>query len=498
MTIVLEQVPAASRVPFVSIEFSAKNAVQGLQKKPYRALIIGPRHPTASGILPVLTPRLITSEGQAQQFFGAGSILSNMVARWFSLNRQTELWAVAVGETDIGASASRLVTISGPSTEAGSVYLYVAGRRLAVPIGAGLTAAQVATAVVNRINSLPTLPCSSSAVTDSGATATFTLTAKGGGSLGSEIPLAWNFGEGEAFPAGVSGAPANYFKLGSGVGEPELAEVWSAIGPSQFDIIVQPWVTPAELTATEQELALRWGPQKQNDGLAISATSVDANAAIALGITRNSPHVSVLSAFRSPHPSYEWASALGAIAAIEGAADPARPLQRIALTGLLAPKQIDLPPIETRNLMLFSGVSTHTVDAFGVPQIERLITTYQKNTAGTPDSAYLDVETVLTLSFLRWSLRNRILGKYPRHKLADDGTRFSAGQLIVTPKILKAECVALFGEWEANGLVEGVGQFKRDIQVERNTSDPTRVDMILPPNLVNQLRIVGAQIGFLL
>ena len=91
-----------------------------------------------------------------------------------------------------------------------------------------------------------------------------------------------------------------------------------------------------------------------------------------------------------------------------------------------------------------------------------------------------------------------MLLRYPRHKLADDGTRFGPGQAIITPKIGKSEAIARFELWEELGLVEGFEQFKRDLIVERNAQDVNRLDFLLSPDLMNQLRVVGAQIGFLL
>ena len=51
---------------------------------------------------------------------------------------------------------------------------------------------------------------------------------------------------------------------------------------------------------------------------------------------------------------------------------------------------------------------------------------------------------------------------------------------------------------QQEALVEGFDQFKNDLIVERNSDNPNRVDILLPPDLVNQLRIVGTKIQFLL
>src|SRR4030095_7153981 len=92
--------------------------------------------------------------------------------------------------------------------------------------------------------------------------------------------------------------------------------------------------------------------------------------------------------------------------------------------------------------------------------IERSITTYQHNAYGQADPSWLDVQTPATLQYLVRTLRMAILTKFPRHKLANDGTRFGAGQAIVTPRILKAELVSQYRIDEFNGLVEDAVNFK--------------------------------------
>ena len=127
-----------------------------------------------------------------------------------------------------------------------------------------------------------------------------------------------------------------------------------------------------------------------------------------------------------------------------------------------------------------------------------MITTYQLNGAGAPDTSYLDLNTVLTLSYLRYDWRTFIASRYPRHKLASDDVRPAPGQAIITPSIGKAEAVSRFAQWQDLGLVEGIEQFKTDLIVERNSQDPNRLDFLLPPDIINQLRIAATQIQFLL
>ena len=109
---------------------------------------------------------------------------------------------------------------------------------------------------------------------------------------------------------------------------------------------------------------------------------------------------------------------------------------------------------------------------------------------------HVAVEAVFTITWKQRSrsrgirIRNRILNGYPRHKLTSDATRFGAPGRDYA-KIAKAEAIAWFRQMEEIGLVEGFDQFRNDLVVERNASDPNRLDFLLPPDLINQF-IVGA------
>ena len=58
--------------------------------------------------------------------------------------------------------------------------------------------------------------------------------------------------------------------------------------------------------------------------------------------------------------------------------------------------------------------------------------------------------------------------------------------------------IALALEWERDGLVENLDQYKQELIVERNDSDRNRADLMIPPDIVNQLRIFAAKVQFIL
>jgi phage tail sheath gpL-like len=142
------------------------------------------------------------------------------------------------------------------------------------------------------------------------------------------------------------------------------------------------------------------------------------------------------------------------------------------------------------------GMATQSVKVPGVAQIMRETTTWQVNSFGFSDDAYTDATTLATLTRLIREQRQAITSKFPRHKLADNDTRFGAGQKIVTPNIIKAELVAQYRVQEFQGLVENVRAFKDHLIVERNISDPTRLDVLWPPDLINALRIFAVLAQF--
>jgi phage tail sheath gpL-like len=165
------------------------------------------------------------------------------------------------------------------------------------------------------------------------------------------------------------------------------------------------------------------------------------------------------------------------------------------MAGILPPVEADRFTLQESNLLLYDGISTFYVDAGGVVRVQRLITTYKTSPAGAEDVSYLDVNTPLTVGYIRYDWRNYVQRKYPRHKLADDGT-YAIGQPIMTPKLGKAEAIARARVWADLGLVENVDEFAKAVACERSLTDRTRQDWMMPPDLVNQFIVGATQIQF--
>lgn len=487
MSISFNQVPANLRVPFVYVEFDNSNAVQGPQLQPYKGILIGQK--LAAGTITALTPTLITSADQAAVLAGAGSMLHNMAQAWFASNQYTPIYIIAFDDPGAGVAATNTITITGTPTAAGTLTTYIAGRRVQSAVALAASVTVIAAALAAAINADTSMP-----VTAAAAAGVVTLTNKHKGLHGNDLDVRLNY-NGETTPAGVVATivlPVN----GSGV--PVFAPLFAAMGDEFYNVWVNPYTDTASLADINVELQSRAGPLRQIDAVAFGAKKGTVGALSTFGSGLNSQFLTIMATQNSPTPTWEYAAEYGALAASYLQRDPARPLQTLQFSWIKAPKITDRFTNQERNLLLFDGIATSRTTPDGFVAIERTVTTYQKNSFGADDTSYLDVETIFTLSYLRYDFRNAILRKYPRHKLANDGTKFGDGQAIVTPNVIRVECVNKFREWESIGLVEGVDQFKRDLIVERNISDPNRLDVVLPPDLVNQFRVMGVKLSFIL
>lgn len=483
-------IPNAIRVPFVAAEFDNTRATQGPALLPYRALLIGQRRSTGTGVANTLYR--ITSAADALLLGGRGSMLHRQAIAWFANNQFTELWVGVLDDNGAGAIASGTITVTGPATATGTIYLYIAGVLIPVAVTNADSANTIAASINAAINANLDLPVTSAVVTN-----VCTVAFRHKGLVGNDCDMRVNYQDGEKLPAGVTLA---FVQLTGGTSNPILTTLIASLGDRWFQIWAHPYTDATSLTAIEAELSSRFGPMRMIDGVAISSSSGTQSTLGTLGDSRNSQHSCIVAQpGKNPvTPPAEFGAAVAAVAAYYANIDPARPFQTLPIAGVRAPAEADQFTFTERNLELYDGISTSKVAAGGLVQIERLVTTYQTNPAGAADESYLDVTTMLTLLYLRYAFRNLILAKYPRHKLASDGTRFGAGQAVITPKIGKAEAIGWFRQMEEAGLVEGFDQFKRDLIVERNASNPNRLDFLLPPDIINQFVVGAAKIQFLL
>ena len=486
--IAFNTIPIDVRTPGQYLEIDNTKAVKGLPSMSRRMLFIGNK--LAAGTAAQNTLKRINSAAEAVLHFGRGSVLHEMLTAARAANLTADIWAMAIDDLAGGVQATKTITVTGPATGSGTLALYMNGYKFGVGVTLGDTATVVATAIAAAINARLDSPMTAAA-----AVGVVTCTARHKGAFTQDIDICTNYYPDEVLPAGLAVVVAN---ATAGTGNPDIATALAAISLETYYTIATPWNDTTNIVKLETELAARWGGMDMRTGHVFVGYLGNFAAASGYGAARNSPHVTVVGVKSAPTPSYMYAAVLAAVCEGSGAIDPARPFQTLALPGLLPPALADRFTRQERDLLLRDGISTYTVDQGGNVLIERVITTYQTNAFAIDDVSYLDLETKWTVDFMRFAFRARIALRFPRHKLADDGTSFAPGQAVATPNIIKGELLDVARQLELSGILEGFSQFKNDLVVVRSLVDTGRVNCILPPNVVNQFRVFAASVQFIL
>jgi phage tail sheath gpL-like len=437
-------------------------------------------------------PIPIGSQAQANQWFGEGSELARMFKAFYGNNFANEVWGCGIIQPTSGTAATAALTITAPPSNAGTLHLYVGGEYVPVNILSTDTVDDIADAIAEEINNTDNIAVSATA-----ATGVVTMTCNWKGVGGNEIQVSLNYygsRGGQQTPVGLGILLPGTGFLTGGVGTPNINNAILNMGDEPYEYVCSPWSDSNTLFEFDQEFGFtdtgRWGWARQLFGHYFGAKRGTYADLLLFGETNNSGVISIM-AFEqhSPSPAFEWAAAYCAKAQRALINDPARPLQALSLNLIkLAPHHQRFDFVEL-NSLASTGLAIQKGGSDNQPMIAREQTTYQLNLYGNTDDAYELVTTLATLAKLMRNQRQAITSKFPRSKLADDGTRFGPGQAIVTPGIIKAELVAEYRQDEFNGLVENTQQFKAHLLVERDPNNPNRCNVLYPPDIINQLRI---------
>lgn len=485
------------------------NSAANLFSQEQKTLLIGQM--TEEGTAELNIPVLVTRLDQAREAFGNRSQLARMYEKYRKTDAFGEVYCLPLsggitaaseddddedgdGETNstpvitFGSVASGTIVVDGSSDEAGTLFFRIAGQLVRCGVGKGDSLSAIAINLAASINANPYLPVQAYPSNN-----VVTLTAVHAGDAGNEIKVFHNYSGAAGGESTPSGLTVTVNQLSGGSGSPDLDDAIAAMGDEPYDFIVCPFSDTNTLSALAEimnDTSGRWSYLKQIYGHVYAARRDTLSGLVGFGGLRNDQHATVIGMEpMNPEPAPEFAAAYAARNAVFLRVDPARPTQTGELIGILATKPESRFLMEERQVLLTNGIATATVSSGGTVMVERAITTYQRNKYGDKDVSYLDSETMFTLTTILRRLRTLITSKYGRHKLANDDTRFGAGQAIVTPAIIRGELIAEYARMERLGLVENADLFAENLIVTRNADNANRVDVLFPPDLVNQLRI---------
>lgn len=470
MTIQFDQIPGSIRKPGTYIEFNTRCAVNTLPQNRQKVLLVGQR--TAEGTIAEKVPTVLASDVQAAEYFGFGSHIHLMARAALKANRYVALSAIALDDSPAGIAANGTLTVTGPATASGVLTLWIGYQKVEISVASGDTADAIASALNDAIAAKPDLPVTSTVL--AGA---LTIIAKNKGTLGNSIPL--------NVDAANSCAPYTVAPMDDGGGDPAVTGALDVVASEQYELIASAWNDAVSIASLKTHLDFVSGPLEKRPGYGVFGFTGSYAAGVTLASGNNSGRM------RCPYlrgtRSLPWELA-AAYASVEAyVEDPAMPLDTKELTGIHAPAITDRLTRTEQENCLYNGLLPCEVGPSGVPQIVRAVTTYTVNASGVEDISMLDINPVKIMDYTRKSVIIRI------------DNRFRPGK--ITAAILKrirTQILDVLFRLEAAEILENVEANKDAVVVERNGADPTRVDVVIPTDVVNGLHIFAGRIDLIL
>ncbi|KIP13361.1 phage tail sheath family protein [Burkholderia sp. MSHR3999] len=482
--ITIPGVPQGVRVPF--LYFGVDNSKAGYFQTSERVLLIGQKLP--GGSAPVGLPVQII--GNESGLFGESSMLADMARIVRKKSGFAEMWALPLSDAAASIKGQWTITCEVDATTLktpGLAGVYIGGVRYATTVLLGDTAADVATGIANAIAGDPQAKVSIASVNGG----VVTLIANHAGETAGQIDVRVTY-RGAGAP--VTGVALTVAQTTVGAGNPDMTAALATLGDEPYKWVALPYTDSVSLATSRMffdDLNGRWAAMRMVYGQAFAARTTDTPAELAaFGGTNNDQHLSILGLYRTPSSPWEVSAALAAYALVHlsDAPELSRPEQTLELPGIYAPEIPDCFNKQVRQMLYYKGIGATTVDQAGVVRLDRLLTTYQVNGLGAADNSYLDINTMAQIMYFIEYMNNGVSTAFPRVSLKDDGNPVFPGQFAVTPSVIRTHVIGLADQLADLNVIENVDEFVKLLLVQRD-SDPNCVDMILPPDFVNQWRI---------
>lgn len=433
-------------------------------------------------------------QGDPRTLFGNNAMLVDMVDKARANAPIQEIWALPLADAVAGVAATGKITVNAaafPVAGAATLSVWIGEWRTRVICYVTDDEDTLAARLITAINA--TERCPVTAVVNGTNANEIDLTARHKGTIGNSIYLDTNY-YGDEGP--LAAKLFTFTQMSGGTGDPDVTSALANLGDDEYDWIVGPYSDAVNLGAFSTFLngqSGRWSPFKQLYGHYLGMKVDTVSNLMTYGETYNDPHLSIFGIYRSASPSWCWAGAIGGRMAfhLSEAPELSRPLQTLDLIGILPPKAPANRPAQTdRQSLYFSGISSYHVDGkTKTASIDRLITTYQNNEWGSPDPSWLDVNTLAQSMYAIRAIRAAVTGQWGRAALMDENPDGLEG--VATTPDIRATIVHEYNRLHRLGVVDNPDLFEAKLIVERNAVDANRVDIYLPADHVNQLRIIA-------
>ena len=448
-----------------------------------------------------ITPTWSNSQTNMAALYGPGSQIARMDAQRRANDPFGEWYIMPLPDDPQSVAATGSIVFSGTATAAGVIALYIGGVSVPVAVTSGMTAAQAATAIAAAVNANTNL-----AVTASASSGTATFTAKNAGQTGDDIDLRINFfgaqnnefmpaglvatgtsAEGTAILAAMTGGATNPYA--------QMVLSFSSLPKKKWGAIAFPYANDTnafnDMATFCGDVSGLWEWAQMKYGLAFGAIRGTLGANETMQASRNDPHISVVPSTNAGSPSDEWSAGVAGYMLALQRAQPGANSNNGALQGIVGPSQADAYQDSDREALLFSGGSTFTVDALGNVTLEKLITTYQTNSFGNPDSTFLQVDDMYRIAFALTYLKQQTDQYIAGARFADDGQRFGPGIKVITPSLMTQFQGAQYQNLINMAICEDLASFMAGLYCAFNPENSKRMDIQWPGIIVGDADIVA-------
>jgi phage tail sheath gpL-like len=485
MSITFNSVPANAAASQVFVEQEAVNRGSGSPVIPHKKLVVGQYN---SGKTPIDdTPQLVLNLADAWDRYGRGSQLAAMIEK-AGVQDGIPVYALPIADDGAAVAAEGSIVFTGTATAAGTLAIYIAGRRITVAVAVGDTASEVATVVAAAINADLDLP-----VTASANTGTVTATARWAGESGNQIALQMNRLDTDETPAGLAAVVTDIGSATAGATDPDVSTALGNLGDAWYTEIAFPYLSSSALTALKVA-----GVTRDNPGVnrpvwsMVGYTDTYANFITELG-NHNSEWLTFVPVHGSPSPAYEIAAAAAKLAAQVQQTTPGRPLKGQTLTGISAGDTNDLVWSTRDTIVKAGGSHTYNTEGGGVT-IGDLVTTRITTDAGADTDEWRFAIIIPNNQFKRYALEQVFRASPYDQAVVISDDDLPGPTYAIRPRAVKSRCVQLVDDWVQRGLSTSRDQIVAGITSVINGSNSGRIDVLIPDVPSAGLRILAAKI----
>lgn len=500
-------VPSGIYVPGTYVEITNKGA-GALGNTPFRVCVVGEHAAKYTG--EVVQYQRVLSEADAYLKYGV-SISYEMLRGLFRNIRagsNVEVYCVSYPISTLTGSTTytgNTCTVNVAAlSKSGTITGYANGELFTVRVNSTDTATVIGDAIVDAVADIR---CTIQIGNTSGALAVTSKAASSATIVNTDLtPISLALRSYDGGPQfDISSVPYKNITLNpvantiTSPNSVDMADLVAVLPDSIINLFVNPYQDSVNYGLLKTEIDRRFGSTVQLEGHQIMTAIGSASSIItAMGTAAyNKEHLTMWDGgYKRPSPYHIQSASVAGIMASSISEDPAVPMQDLAIAGMYPELLEDKRTFAELNALVPAGVAIGATDTTSVRTL-RLTTTYI-TTDGFVDASYRDVNTIFTTSYLRQDILRLIASKFKNYKLADDGIQVASGQNVATPGLVRAALLGWFKEKELLAIVENYDQFAAELVVERDSNDRTRINATIPTDVVNQFRIFGGELAFIL